>query len=63
LEVGVVLQAHGYPAEQIEDVLVLMKQKMVETNAGKVELTSDDTTRLYELLRRSQAAVALERPL
>jgi len=69
LEVGVVLQAHGYPAEQIEDTLFLMKQKMAETNVGEVELTSDDTIRLYELLRRYdieyfdalQAAVSLGR--
>jgi len=69
LEVGVVLQAHGSSAEQIEDVLFLMKQKMAETNISEVELSSDDIIRLYELLRRydvtyfdaMQVAVALGR--
>ena len=69
LEVGVVLQAHGFSAEQVEDVLFLMKQKMAETNIREVELNSDDIIRLYELLRRydieyfdaMQAAVALGR--
>jgi len=69
LEVGVVLQAHGSSAEQIEDVLFLMKQKMAETNVVEVELSSDDIIRLYELLRRYaityfdalQSAVALGR--
>jgi len=69
LEVGVVLQAHGFPAEQIEHALFLMKQKMVETNILEVELNSDDIIRLYELLRRydieyfdaMQAAVTLGR--
>jgi len=67
LEVGVVLQAHGSSAEQIEDVLFLMKQKLAETNIAEFELSSDDIIRLYELLRRydvtyfdaMQAAVAL----
>jgi len=69
LEVGVVLQARGFPAERIEDVLFFMKQKMVETNITEIELNSDDIIRLYELLRRydieyfdaMQAAVALGR--
>ena len=69
LEAGLVLQSHGLPAEQIEDVLLLMKQKMVETGIAEVELDSDDIIRLYELLRRydieyfdaMQAAVALGR--
>jgi len=69
LEVGVVLQVRGFPAEQIEDVLFLMKQKMAEANIMEVELSSDDIIRLYELLRHydieyfdaMQAAVALGR--
>jgi len=69
LEAGLVLQAHGLPAEQIEDALFLMKQKMAEANIAEVELNSDDIIRLYELLRRHdieyfdamQAAVALGR--
>lgn len=69
LEVGVVLQAHGFSSEQIEDVLFLMKQKTAEANIAEFELSSDDIIRLYELLRRydvtyfdaMQAAVALGR--
>jgi len=69
LEVGIVLQAHGIRAEQIEDILFLMKQKFIEFNVGEAELNSDDILRLYELLRAydveffdaMQAAVALGR--
>ncbi|MBE0512445.1 PIN domain-containing protein [Candidatus Bathyarchaeota archaeon] len=69
LEVGIVLQAHGIRAEQIEDTLFLMKQKLTEFNVGEAELNSDDIVRLYELLRTydveffdaMQAAVALGR--
>lgn len=68
-EVGVVLQAHGIQAEEIEETLFLMKQKLAEFNVREVELISDDVIRLYELLRRydieffdaMQAAVALGR--
>lgn len=68
-EVGVVLQAHGIQAEDIEETLFLMKQKLAEFNVRETELISDDVIRLYELLRRYdieffdavQAAVALGR--
>lgn len=67
LEVGVVLQAHGIQAEQIEETVFLMKQKLHESKIEEVGLNSDDIVRLYELLRRydveyfdaMQAAVAL----
>ena len=66
IEVGIVLQAHGFHAEQIEDVLLLMKQKLVDAEVVEIALDSDDIIRLYELLRRydieyfdaMQAAVA-----
>lgn len=69
LEVGVVLQSRGFSAEDIEEVLFLMKQKTMETNIEEVKLTSDDILRLYELLAEYdieyfdalQAAVALGR--
>lgn len=69
IEVGIVLQAHGFHAEQIEETLLLMKQKLVEAEVEEVELDSDDVIRLYELLRRydieyfdaMQAAIALGR--
>jgi predicted nucleic acid-binding protein len=69
IEAGIVLQAHGFHAEQIEDVIFLMKQKLVEAEVEEVELDSDDVIRLYELLQRydieyfeaMQAAVALGR--
>lgn len=50
LEVGVVLQTRRFSAEDIEEVLFLMKQKITETNIEEVKLTSDDIIRLYELL-------------
>jgi len=69
IEVGIVLQAHGFHAEQIEEVLLLMKQKLVDAEVEEIALDSDDIIRLYELLRRydieyfdaMQAAVALGR--
>jgi len=69
LEVGVVLQAHRFSAEDIEEALFLMKQKTMETNIEEIKLTSDDIIRLYELLTEYdieyfdalQAAVALGR--
>jgi len=69
IEVGIVLQAHGFHAEQIEEILFLMKQKLVDAEVEEIELNSDDIVRLYELLRRYdieyfdaiQAAVALGR--
>jgi predicted nucleic acid-binding protein len=69
LEVGVVLQAHGFSTDHIENVLFLMKQKTMETDIKEIELTSDDVIRVYELLTEYdieyfdalQAAVALGR--
>jgi predicted nucleic acid-binding protein len=69
LEVGAVLQARGFPVEDIEESLFLMKQKIMESNIEEIELTHDDIIRLYELLVEYdieyfdalQAAVALGR--
>jgi len=69
MEVGIVLQAHGFHAEQIEEVILLMKQKLIEAGVEEIDVNSDDIIRLYELLRRydieyfdaMQAAVALGR--
>jgi predicted nucleic acid-binding protein len=69
LEVGVVLQAHGVSVKDIEEVLFLMKHKIMESNIKEIELTHDDIIRLYELLVEYdieyfdalQAAVALGR--
>ncbi|MEM2994762.1 MAG: PIN domain-containing protein [Candidatus Bathyarchaeia archaeon] len=69
LEVGVVLQARGLSAKNIENVLFLMKHQMAQANIVEIELNSDDIIRMYELLKSynieyfdaMQAAVTLGR--
>lgn len=69
LEMGLVLKSRGLSADQIEETLFLVKEKLIESNVLEAWLSSDDIIRLHELLRRfdveyfdaMHAAIALGR--
>lgn len=66
---GLVLKSRGLSADQIEETLFLVKEKLIESDVVEAWLSSDDVIRLHELLRRfdveyfdaMHAAIALGR--
>jgi predicted nucleic acid-binding protein len=69
LEMALVLQSRGLVTEKIEETLLVVRQKLFESNVREERLDSDDVIRLYELLKKfdvryfdaMHAAVALGR--